>query len=262
MTRPFRLEEDERRYFALRSELYIRLARSGVHAQTVHDILRNFGKLEDMMFFEGVRQGMAAACLASPEQTGQEALAVHLALYGNASTPLARVENSMAVCEPHAWLSHEPLKFAPLTIAEAIEQYGDDLAVAAPAAQRQVAPAAAKDDFDPMAALEALANGASPLDILGIDEPLSLDAQHEEPIEQPALLDRARDALMGMSPQPRTWADLVLGLMRELRMDAAVIDDLMSGPMGMTVISQAGLLHLHPGEMPEMAPVERPESER
>lgn len=272
MTRPFRLEVDERRYFALRSELYIRLARSGLPAQVVHDILRNFGRCEDMLFFEGVRQGMAAALLADPERghLRQPALAVHSDLYGIAATPLVRVEDvavhaardTSGTRDPypeHPWLAKEPLKFAPLTITEAIEMYGEDLAVRVPVPVASDQPAATKkrsleDDFDPMEALNALANGGSTEDILGIKDPAIFDSGGgdsegtDEPVHRPELLDRIRDALVKM-PQAASWKELILGLMREMRMDASVLDDVLSTPMGMTVISQAGLLHLHPGSL-------------
>jgi len=42
--------------------------------------------------------------------------------------------------------------------------------------------------------------------------------------------------------------------MRETRHDAGYLDELMSAPMGMNVVSQAKLFHLHPGAMPEIKP--------
>jgi hypothetical protein len=285
VTRPFRLEEDERRYFALRSEFFIRLVQSGVPAQTVHDVMRNFGKLEDAMFFEGVRQGMVVSLLADTDQQGWDAVTAHVTTYGDAATPLTRVEESdpeFPAFSTHPWLAKEPMQFGPLTLTEAIEQYGADIVVKkAPAppkeAPRAFDPATSPgmtdlmvdpenpDGFDPMAALEALANGEDPAKVLGRYEGQTGEPLHKledlielqpdaEPTNQPALLDRIRDILLRLDAPPQTWKDLILMLMREVRHDAGFLDDLMSTPMGMTVISQAKLFHLHPGAMPEVKP--------
>lgn len=322
MTRPFRLEEDERRYFALRSEFFVRLAQSGVPTQTVHEIMRNFGKLEDAMFFEGVRQGMVAALLSSPQDMHHEtpALGVHHAIYGAAATPLARVEEALVSGaaersngdhgSPHAlhpWLSKEPMRFGPLTLTEAIEQFGPDLVVKPAPTRQRGAPPPDKDfgpqgyrpysqrepsegykphsqqdpstRFDPMDALDRLANGEDPADVFGppspgiiedaaeselkdleelpLDGPLA-EPPEAEPLHRPALLDQVRDVLLRLEAPPQTWQDLILMLMRETRHDAAFLDDLMSTPMGMTVVSQAKLFHLHPGAMPEIKAVPPP----
>ena len=319
MTRPFRLEEDERRYFALRSEFFIRLVQSGVPTQTVHDILRNFGKLEDTMFFEGVRQGMAVSLLADADQQGWDAVTAHATTYGDAATPLTRVEESdpeYPTFHTHPWLSKDPMRFGPLTLTEAHEQLGPDLGVKgaparnAPARPRDPLPTpfdpatspgmtdlmtdldeplpgrngweaqarADRDSFDPMVALERLANGEDPDVVLG--RPADVDASagaelqdlvelpdvdpfecppgedhRGEPIHRPALLDNVRDILLRLAEPPKDWQTMILMLMRETRHDAGFLDDMMSTPMGMTVISQAKLFHLHPGAMPEIKPV-------
>ena len=134
---------------------------------------------------------------------------------------------------------------------------------------------------DPMSVLEELADGADPAEVFarrGIEAPdaegmvpqgelqelIELPVVDEEqsdeserPLHQPQLLDRARDVLLRSTP-PATWTDLVLLLMRELRVDAGHIDQVMSTPMGMTVISQCNLFHLHPGAMPEVKAVPAP----
>jgi hypothetical protein len=288
MTRPFRLEEDERRYFALRSEFFIRLVQSGVPTQTVHDILRNFGKLEDAMFFEGVRQGMAVSLLADADQQGWDAVTAHATTYGDAATPLTRVEESdpeYPTFHTHPWLSKDPMRFGPLTLTEAHEQLGPDLGVkGAPARPREPAapkpfdPATAPgmtdmmaipdqdDGFDPMAALDRLANGEDPEAVLGelaalgqagVDVQLQdlIELQPDaEPLHRPALLDNVRDILLRLDAPPQDWQSMILMLMRETRHDAGYLDNLMSTPMGMTVVSQAKLFHLHPGAMPEVKP--------
>jgi hypothetical protein len=303
VTRPFRLEEDERRYFALRSEFFIRLVQSGVPTQTVHEIMRNFGKLEDMMFFEGLRQGMAVAILTPRIGDDRNPVWLHAELYGDASTPLHRVElaemevlngdgtGHEKLSAEHPWLSDWPMRFGPLTLNEAIEQLGPDLTVkGAPVRQREPAQRPAPDltpvtepalpehdgeshHFDPLDALERLANGEDPAIVLGIGDAgfdtsagtelkdlieVPPAAENDEPVHRPALLDRVRDILGRLDVPPQTWQDLILMLMRETQHDASYLDNLMSTPMGMTVISQAKLFHLHPGAMPEIKAVPPP----
>jgi hypothetical protein len=281
VTRPFRLEEDERRYFALRSEFYVRLVQSGARPQTVHDIMRNFGKLEDMMFFEGVRQGMVAALLMPrrhPDtvQRPAPALTTHHTCYEDAATPLARVEREhidaigVETALDHPWLSDDPVEFGPLTIAEAAKVYGaDEVVVAPPPVVSPVAPTAQSDDGHPDTVLSRLAAGEDPdkvfADISVPDEPLldlaevvDGDGAETEPLHRPELLDRVRDVLTRLQTAPTSWQDLMLLLMRDLHMDAGYLDAVMSTPMGMTVISQANLFHLHPGSHPEVRPAEPP----
>lgn len=263
MTRPFRTEEDERRYFALRSEFFVQLAKSGLPAQMIHDIMRNFGKLEDMMFFEGVRQGMAAALLYQQgDYYDDGAVQVHASVYGPASaTPLTRVERSLVMATglesrlDHPWLDASPMEFGPLTLTEAVEKYGPDLRVDAPV-QGHAAPVSAGEE-----AVTPTESGL-PEDLGGDEVPdfkelEELPIEDAPPIEQPALLDRFRDILLKASP-PQTWHELVLLLHRETLVDAGHVDQVMSTPMGMTVISQAKLFHLHPGSAPQVKFVPRP----
>lgn len=255
MTRPFRLMEDERRYFALRSEMYIRLCRSALPAQTIHDIMRTFGKLEDMMLYEGVRQGFAAAHLAPDTGTDDaDPLVAHFGLYQDASTPLTRCEDRFMVAgeDRHPFIGREPMRFAPLTLTEAAEQYGPDLTVNPP---NIVAPVGPQEDSSPKAAPATTESFDEFLDrlVAGANiHPLEEIATQDTPPLRPDVVDRARDVLLSHTSKPSTWQEMILLLMRELRMDAGFLDDLMSSPMGMTAISQAGLLHLHPGEMPKI----------
>jgi hypothetical protein len=256
MTRPFRLMEDERRYFALRSEMYIRLCRSTLPAQTIHDIMRTFGKLEDMMLYEGVRQGFAAAHLAPDTGTDDaDPLVAHFSLYQDASTPLTRCEDRFVVAgeDRHPFIGREPMRFAPLTLTEAAEQYGPDLTVNPPNIVAQTSP---QDSNSPKAAPDTTTESFDEfLDRLAAGvtiQPLEEIAAQDTTPTRPDVIDRARDVLLSLTSKPPTWQEMILLLMRELRMDAGFLDELMSSPMGMTAISQAGLLHLHPGEMPEI----------
>lgn len=266
MTRPFRTSEDERRYFALRTEFFVRLVQSGVSAQTVHDMMRNFGKMEDMMLFEGVRQGMAVAVLVEAND-GVLPLEMHASLYAGGETPLSRIESQLSgeSVKYHPYLGVEPLEFGPLTLTEAIEKYGPDLTVDAPRASSK---RAAGQIDDPMGVLDAFRNGEDPeavfaeLEKAGADTnqavlaelaelaQAGLDAASEDdqPLERPDLLDRIREILLKAQPA-KNWPELILMVQRELvpPIDAGYLDIMLSSPMGMTVLSQCKLFHLHPG---------------
>jgi len=120
---PFRTVEDESRYVALTTEIYLRLAATlGRHDPVaVSEILRNLAKLEAMAYSEGIRQGVAAEAIraASPAVPGT-AMEIHRAIYADADTPLCRVEESGIA---HPALEPAPMTFQPLTLEEARAQY-------------------------------------------------------------------------------------------------------------------------------------------
>jgi len=97
----FRVGEDERRYGALRIEAYLRLL--PLPAATVSEILRNWSKIEAILFWEGVKQGLAIGTLramdgrAPHEQLlhgASTAVAAHAAVYGEADTRSRRSRRS------------------------------------------------------------------------------------------------------------------------------------------------------------------------
>ncbi len=278
MTRPFRVEADERRYFALRTEFYIRLVSSGTPSQTVHEIMRNFGKLEDMMFFEGVRQGMAAGLLAMDGSENFEALGCHAALYQTHQTPLVRAEKSRVrdllndpgydgyskscgkLSEEHPWLDPDPLLFGPSTLTEALEAYGPDLTVG-PMPRRERVRASTVPNEPVTDNLPDESNFVLDehqmsdfLRELEVPEP-SDDPEQDQPLERPELLDRIRDILLAAEPA-NTWVELIHLVQRELLppIDAGYLDMMLSSPMGMTVLSQCKLFHLHPGSSVSIGP--------
>lgn len=275
MTRPFRTEVDEQRYFALRTELFLRVSKSGIPAQLVHEILRTVGKMEDFMLLEGVRQGVMTAVLGSTEEF--DALTAHAKLYAGASTPLAAVEMSLdPSCHDQPWGSIAPLTFAPTTLAEAREAVADGVSFDGAEALKAT-PVVTK--LTPLRELpqEAMEDPAAFLADLGIDPddydaPLSdpeevefqsnmstvsalldqarLESERTEPAERPDMIDRLRDAMLALEQPPETWTDLVLALTRQTAIASDVIDQALSTPMGMTAISQAKFFHLHPGAYP------------
>jgi hypothetical protein len=122
----FRLVEDERRYIALRTELYLRLSQAGAPVAVVADVLRNLGKIESFAYSEGIRQGAVAAMVAP---AGKAALDLHYEVYGHADTPLREVEKKLGCTGTLGVFEEMPLEFAPLTLGEAKKYYTEKQAV-------------------------------------------------------------------------------------------------------------------------------------
>lgn len=283
----FRNAEDERRFNALRVELYMRVIKSAPPT-VVSEILRNLGKLEAMLYGEGLRQGLAISQLymmtgrswSIPDITQLTPPAVLAAVYGDAQTPLARVEDSLMVKFSEAdqerlkqlpWLSREPARFGPQTLAEAEAAYGPDLAPSDGPPTRELRKpqnasewrAPPKKAELPLVTEDAIAEAHRRADSTPDDDvDVAMDAQldemidqaqarlAEEPGEQPDIIDRVRERLREMVDdgwRPKGWADLILSLSRSMQIDAAFLDLVMGGPMGLTAIQQAGLLHIRPG---------------
>lgn len=118
----FRLVEDERRYIALRTELFLRLSQAGAPVAVVADVLRNLGKIESFAYAEGIRQGAVAAMVAS-DSDGKAALDLHQDLYGHADTPLREIEKKHGYKGTLGVFEEMPLEFAPLTLGEAKKFY-------------------------------------------------------------------------------------------------------------------------------------------
>ena len=119
----FRTTADENLYLALRTELYVAAAQLG-DPQMTSLIMRNFGKLEALVHMEGVRQGLACAVLSEgmPGLAEQRPSAVLAHVYGDAATPLVRVENLRweGKGEKPAWLDATESTFPAMTYAEAM----------------------------------------------------------------------------------------------------------------------------------------------
>jgi len=262
----FRLEEDERRYSALKVEMYLRLATCGASPQVISEVLRNVAKMETWAFSEGVRQGMATAALAGAADHKKSPLAVHLDLYRDAATPLTRAEDLVLTAAPermrdHPWLARMPVEHPPTTLAEAVAAGAIEPAIAAPAPAP--APRAPVRIQRPQEALDALAAGEDPED-LDVESLLWFSKQPDDgettddgeptrpPAESPQLLDRVREHILDHRGwRPADWTELILTLHREMQMDAVVLDMLLASPSGMTVLAQVGFTHLHPGAMVE-----------
>jgi hypothetical protein len=216
---------------------------------------------------------MTAALTTIGGPDSDDALTAHAKLYAGASTPLSAVEIAREpTCHSYPWGSIKPLEFAPSTLAEARKLYGPDLVIQAPSVEAVKAPVVQPErkpvvvsTDSPMEFLEALANGTSLEEMTRLlddafagSEPLTdpVDVDDDlSPVQRPDLVDRLREEMKALSEPPATWDDLVLTLMRQTHIAANVIDQVLSTPMGMTAISQAGFFHLHPGAYPDAPPV-------
>lgn len=254
----FRFREDEKRYLKLLGEVY-RLVASHLPPQHTSTALRNLGKIQDMLMLEGVRQGVAAAAISNlAKNIGDgdlehlKAFQLHAHIYGSSDTPLSAAEAEWIeklgfrgpgferACGP--WLDPESMRFAPATE----EELAPETALEAMREFR------ALDDGSPLAPradepIETAPERAPATDDVEIGRLLTeaTDAQ-----ERPDLLDRVRDALIGLKRdgfEPTGWSDMLMKLHLTMHVDAGFLDLQLSTPMGMTVLSQAGYTHLHPG---------------
>jgi hypothetical protein len=131
----FRFQEDERRFVKLHAEMFKKLADAGLNDVVGSETLRNVGKIEQMAYMEGVRQGLAMAAIATemiqreivaiPEPYAQKAFQLHAMIYGSSDTPLRNVEtewlDKIDLDKEHlakSWLDDKPMRFAPATLQE------------------------------------------------------------------------------------------------------------------------------------------------
>jgi hypothetical protein len=268
----FRVIEDERKYLALRTELYLRIA-AHLPPQIASEIMRNYGKLEALLHFEGVKQGLAISTLGlAGEMSDVEALAeldllrpaeAIARIYGDADTPLVVAEAKWVAMMPgrgleeEPWLSAAPVELPPMTLAEAHERYGPDLKVSAPAvrATRPAAetPVESAADYVPTpgdlrSAADALAESDDPLAML---ERFAIP-EHEDAVgESPEQIERIRDTLVRLTKdggwKPADWQELIMRLHIEMQTDAWFLDVQLSTDVGRAMLAQCGMPDIHPG---------------
>lgn len=239
----FRHKDDERRYLRLMSQVY-RLVARRLPPEECSTVLRNLGKMQDMLLFEGVRQGAAAAAIAEMmyhregfdnEPYDMLPFQLHAAIYGAHDTPLHEVEkrflDDMDVTDGVGWIDPEPMEFAPDT-----EEASEREAAPVPAVLKPLTPEEeAKTSWD----------GWNDDDI---QKELGLDDDDTPAFESPQSLDIIRDALLQMS-KPDTYQDMILTLSRNLHIDAAFLDMQLGTEAGRTVLAQVNMADLHPGPM-------------
>lgn len=248
----FRFTEDERRYLLLLAESY-RIIASQLPPAMAARVMRNLGKLEQMGYLEGIRQGLAIAELSLLNADGDrqsvrglKAFQAHAVIYGLTDTPLRQVEqewlDKLGVVEGTSlgpWLDSEPMRYAPQTLAE-----WEDEQAAPPHFSRledldpKLQPAGWFDDRDRAAASIEQDEIELPPGI----KPEGADSRQE----RPALLDQIRDVLVNANPKPSNWQELILHVHRATGIDAGFLDIQLSTDMGRTVLTQCGL-HIDPG---------------
>ena len=278
----FRFTEDERRYNLLRAEAY-RLIAEGLPPAIVSKVMRNFAKVEQLLYFEGIRQGFAGAelsvCLDQSGYRQLKAFQAHAHIYGSTDTPLRSVEleRLKAVGLPEdqaagAWLDDAPMRYAPQTLSEWENETSSDaddddvedmvsffdriesMKAADPSSVPYVEgdrpfPAWAKGDppFPPRPPIHARAK-----EDLDANDLVTSD-NADLPTSSPQILDRVRDYIKSSGQKFSDWTDMIYKIHVGLSIDAGYLDILLSSSEGMTVLSQCGQTHLHPGAAMKMA---------
>jgi hypothetical protein len=251
----FRFTEDEERYLRLMAETYRILAET-VPPQLVSKVMRNLGKLEQMSYLDGVRQGFAAAELAvmmddvpsMPQARRLKAFQAHAAIYGSTDTPLVQVEeehlaNLAQTSDSVPWLDPAPMRYAPQTLAEWERGPEPESTLAA-----QVARMKAENPLSvPFVEGDLPAPPSFRQAPVEADDDFSLPIRIAAPIEAPAFLDQVRDAIMESGESYATWTDMLFKLHLKMGVDAGYLDLALGSPQGLTVLAQCNLTHLHPG---------------
>lgn len=274
----FRFRKDEQRYVRLASELYRDVA-ANLAPNLVSRVMRNLAKVEQLIFLEGVRQGLAIAEISNlSEQLGgpitvrdNKPFQAHALVYGSSDTPLVDTEeqwlSKLGAETNHggdAWLEKQPMRFAPQTLEEALQD--EPQSAEAP---RQGAEASEPNRSAPWASEDI--EGARPLtdeEIASIihgdssDDETSLEPapgdENATQAESPAFLDHVRDRIQALQKSGATfesYQDLILKLHVHMATDAAFLDLQLATDMGRAVLDQCGLYNLHPGAAIDMSQV-------
>lgn len=272
----FRTKEDEATYLALRTELYLAACQIA-DPKLVSLVMRNFGKLEDFVFREGVRQALACALMtqharevprADPawengagrlSHAGEETPTMLLAMiYGGSNTPLTAPEtmwldkmNVPKDARKHPWLDASPLKFPPMTYAEAmgVEQpaapiykiHSDHAPVPVPPEMPQKDPLEEPPQSSIDDELELLFQTSKPAGETGDSV--------ERPIESPEAIEHLRShiaSLISDGWKPTSWPELVMKIGLTLGWDPFAIDLNLGSQAGTMMLTQLGI-HMQPG---------------
>lgn len=255
----FRFTEDERRHLLLRSEVY-RLISQHLEPNLVFKVMRNFSKMEELVHFEGVRQGFAAAELSLLMENADaggyrdlKAFQAHALIYGSSDTPLRALEierlANLSLPEDAArgaWLDDAPMRFAPQTLAEwegeqAVAPVGEDVSFLEHIANLK------KENPDAVPFVEGAHPDKAPFDTADWHALTKGDDNTDQPPDSPQFLDRVRDHLQAASEKYDSWQDLVFKLHIGMQVDAGYLDLILSTPEGLTVLAQCNQTHLHPG---------------
>lgn len=250
----FRCSEDEARYQRLVAEAY-RILATQLSSPSVSHVMRNFAKLEQLSYLEGIRQGLAVAEISiqgadrgQPHARNLKAFQAHAMVYGSTDTPLRQVEEewlrqigTQETVSRDAWLDDKPMRFAPQTLQESIGELP----------QAHPPPHFSRlEDLDPRLAAPFRTAPASPPEATTLqtayDDGAPLQLVPDDQVEEPASLDRIREVLLSTGEKPSTWTDLILLLHRSTGFDAGFLDIQLNTHMGRTALAQCGI-HLDPG---------------
>lgn len=272
----FRNTEDEKKSVALRSEMLVAIA-SRLPPTLATAVMRDLGKLETLIFWEGVRQGLACAALnkgaemiagwGMPDLEAMRAPAVLATVYGSADTPLIDIERhhidrlgqgpEREDMLKHMWLDERPMAFAPSTYAEFMGEKAEPppmIRVDAPGPPVPVEPFADSTAGKRMeeafvTAVEAVRTEREPsLDEIR-DFLRKADDVAEPSPDSPEIISRTRDLLSGLLKdgwKATSWPLLILTLHRHTGMDASFLDLMLCSEQGGTMLRQLGV-NLSPG---------------
>lgn len=250
----FRLGEDERLYETLKIEVYLRLL-AHLPRTAISEAMRNLQKMEAMAYGEGIKQGMVVAALS--KRRDLTPITQHSAFYGDAGTPLIRVEEALGpgLDKVDPWLCAEAVEFPPQTIAEAIAAYGPTLEPSGTHEKPTRSFRRVREERDLSALPEVdFEDERAPFNATAPEGPtVDMDAaapEDERPAQSPDLLDRIRTTIKSRMTEgwrPKHWPDLIMHLHLLMQIDAAYLDLQLSGEQGRTVLDQCGLSDVVPG---------------
>jgi hypothetical protein len=262
----FRRLEDEQRYLALRTELYLRVAEA-LREQPLlcQEILRNLGKIEHVAFYEGVEQGAVASFFAlelDEDFASLSAADMHRQIYAHHDTPLTEAERSpwTAMADQLRLVCPQLLvapraEYVPMTLQE-VE--GTAVAPAPVRDRARIAPATIRRSLIADDLADTMIEAAEDDDVLALDNLLASLPSSPEPdlSASPQLLDRIRDALVTRARngwKPTQWSEVVLAAMQDTSIPAYTVDAQLATPEGVTVLRQAGMLDLEPSPWSSIA---------
>jgi len=252
----FRHTDDEKRYVMLRSELY-RVIAANLSPEHATAAMRDLGKLESLLFYEGTRQGFACAALADMgtglppiQQMKYPQVLAHV--YGSADTPLAAIEQehldrldpiARSQAAQHPWLSDAPMRYAPGTYAEFMGMKEAPPPMIRVNAPGPPVPVKQQQEATVLAEPDATSGDRdiTPQDVEKLIELFESEDPSASPIQSPEMIERARDAIAMLTKAGvkfDSWPGLVLRLQRETGMNAHQIDDVLASPMGITMLTQ------------------------
>lgn len=241
----FRFREDEERFYELLSETREEPLR-----------IRSEAKLHEMIFLEGVRQGVALSALATlvresggPDYTVLKAYQLHAMIYGSADTPLRNAElewlEKMGVARDERSgdaLDAMPMRFAP----ESSRTHGTRALLEETSRGPKLDYEDEDDEEDVVSSeMPAQEEPASGRTFAG--KPLfhESDFMPEHPVHSPQVVETIREHVQASARDWSSWQEMVLDLQGKTHLNAALVDIVLNTPIGRAMLAQSGV-HLSP----------------